>query len=759
MADTKISTETPKDDMQVEKEKLESVKRADAAVKSMHDFTSPEVLYKELISSVLKYHPSTDISMIEKAYKVASEAHEGQKRKSGEPYIIHPLCVAIILADLELDKESIIAGILHDVVEDTVLTEEELAAIFGKEVALLVDGVTKLTQIKFSNVEDRQAENLRKMLLAMSQDVRVMIIKLCDRLHNMRTGDAWPEQKRRDKALETMEVYAPIAHRLGISNIKEELEDRSLHYLDPVGYETIRDLLNKHGDEFLHTVCHTIAKHLAENGIQKATIRHRVKSIYGIYRKMYMQNKDFEEIYDIYAVRIILENVSECYNALGLIHDMYHPLPNRFKDYISTPKPNGYQSLHTTVIGPGGLMVEFQIRTEEMHHICEDGITAHWLYRDRNTSDQLQRNTMDWLNGLLEIQKQSGTSLEFMENIKVDIFPDRVYVFSPRGRIIQLPKGSTAVDFAYQIHTDLGNCTIGCEINGETAPLTRELKNGEMINIIKGDKPTPNPSWLSSVRTGKARAEIRQYMRSLSEEGKIELGSKLLERSSKSHHLPYSKVTNEDWTRVCKANGFTDKNALLDAIGSGQKDSLLLLHQLTAPYTLKGNETATTVQQSQEPVLALKGQICKLAPCCTPAMDDVIIGHYIAGTNTLHVHRKDCSHVQRGMRTDPENWRDLQWNSQYKGGYPVKLDIELTNTHATLERLTSMIAQQHSSVTGFAMSQQNGVDKVELTILVGDTKHLQKIINAIRTIDTVRLVSRHLESTPAMKPVDVEIDE
>ena len=280
-----------------------------------------------------------------------------------------------------------------------------------------------------------------------------------------------------------------------------------------------------------------------------------------------------------------------------------------------------------------------------------------------------------------------------------------------------------------------------------------------MINIIKGDKPTPNPSWLSSVRTGKARAEIRQYMRSLSEEGKIELGSKLLERSSKSHHLPYSKVTNEDWTRVCKANGFTDKNALLDAIGSGQKDSLLLLHQLTAPYTLKGNETATTVQQSQEPVLALKGQICKLAPCCTPAMDDVIIGHYIAGTNTLHVHRKDCSHVQRGMRTDPENWRDLQWNSQYKGGYPVKLDIELTNTHATLERLTSMIAQQHSSVTGFAMSQQNGVDKVELTILVSDTKHLQKIINAIRTIDTVRLVSRHLESTPTMKPVDVEIDE
>ena len=717
--------------------------------------TTYEALRHDLIASGRAY----DFDMIDRAYQLASAAHATQFRRSGEPYICHPISVAQLLVELGMDSESVAAALMHDVAEDTPVTIDEIRQKFGSEVALLVDGVTKLTQIKFSNVEDRKAENLRKMLLAMSQDVRVMIIKLCDRLHNMRTGDAWPEQKRRDKALETMEVYAPIAHRLGISNIKEELEDRSLQYLDPVGYNMIRSLLNKHGDDFLNDICATIQEHLEQNGIHGATIRHRVKSIYGIYRKMYMQNKDFEEIYDIYAVRIIIDTVAECYTALGLIHDMYHPLPNRFKDYISTPKPNGYQSLHTTVIGPGGLMVEFQIRTEEMHHICEDGITAHWLYRDRNTSDQLQRNTMDWLNGLLEIQKQSGTSLEFMENIKVDIFPDRVYVFSPRGRIIQLPKGSTAVDFAYQIHTDLGNCTIGCEINGETAPLTRELKNGEMINIIKGDKPTPNPSWLSSVRTGKARAEIRQYMRSLSEEGKIELGSKLLERSSKSHHLPYSKVTNEDWTRVCKANGFTDKNALLDAIGSGQKDSLLLLHQLTAPYTLKGNETATTVQQSQEPVLALKGQICKLAPCCTPAMDDVIIGHYIAGTNTLHVHRKDCSHVQRGMRTDPENWRDLQWNSQYKGGYPVKLDIELTNTHATLERLTSMIAQQHSSVTGFAMSQQNSVDKVELTILVGDTKHLQKIINAIRTIDTVRLVSRHLESTPAMKPVDVEIDE
>lgn len=708
-----------------------------------------------------QYLSNSDVQKIREAFRYADQAHLGQFRNSGAPYITHPIAVAEILASWHMDAETIEAGLMHDVLEDTGITKIEMSEKFGVKVAELVDGVSKLDKLKFSSNEEAQAESFHKMLLAMSRDVRVILIKLADRLHNMRTLGAVKQHKKFRIAKETMDIYAPIASRLGLFSVYRELSDMSFSYMYPIRYRVLEKKVAEsrmRKKNALDQIYHETSDRLAARKI-RGDVQGKNKSLWRIYSKMKERKIRFSEVLDVHSFRVLVPTRDDCYRALGVIHELYKPVPGRFKDFVAIPKANGYQSLHTTVIGPGGLMVEFQIRTEEMHHICEDGITAHWLYRDRNTSDQLQRNTMDWLNGLLEIQKQSGTSLEFMENIKVDIFPDRVYVFSPRGRIIQLPKGSTAVDFAYQIHTDLGNCTIGCEINGETAPLTRELKNGEMINIIKGDKPTPNPSWLSSVRTGKARAEIRQYMRSLSEEGKIELGSKLLERSSKSHHLPYSKVTNEDWTRVCKANGFTDKNALLDAIGSGQKDSLLLLHQLTAPYTLKGNETATTVQQSQEPVLALKGQICKLAPCYTPAMDDVIIGHYIAGTNTLHVHRKDCSHVQRGMRTDPENWRDLQWNSQYKGGYPVKLDIELTNTHATLERLTSMIAQQHSSVTGFAMSQQNGVDKVELTILVGDTKHLQKIINAIRTIDTVRLVSRHLESTPAMKPVDVEIDE
>ena len=360
------------------------------------------ITYADLKQDLLDSGRAYDFDMIDRAYALAAKAHGNQRRRSGEPYICHPLSVAQILVELGMDSESIAAALMHDVAEDTSVGVTEIRQKFGDEVALLVDGVTKLTQIKFSNVEDRQAENLRKMLLAMSQDVRVMIIKLCDRLHNMRTGDAWPEQKRRDKALETMEVYAPIAHRLGISNIKEELEDRSLHYLDPVGYETIRDLLNKHGDEFLHKVCHTISNHLSENGIRKATIRHRVKSIYGIYRKMYMQNKDFEEIYDIYAVRIILSNVAECYTALGLIHDMYHPLPNRFKDYISTPKPNGYQSLHTTVIGREAIPFEVQIRTWDMDRMAEYGIAAHWKYKAGITggNDKLDER-LAWVRQLL----------------------------------------------------------------------------------------------------------------------------------------------------------------------------------------------------------------------------------------------------------------------------------------------------------------------------------------------------------------------
>ena len=408
------------------------------------------VVYDDLKQMVLESGRPYDMEMLDKAYQLAERAHSGQFRRSGEPYICHPLHVAMLLVDLGMDTESLAAALMHDVVEDTSVTLDELESQFGADVAHMVDGVTKLTKIKFSSVEEQQAENLRKMLMAMSQDVRVMIIKLCDRLHNMRTGDAWPEQKRRDKALETMEVYAPIAHRLGISNIKEELEDRSLRYLDPVGYQNIKDLLAENGGrEFVTHIAEVIRERLAENGMPEAIMKSRVKSVYGIYRKMFMQNRDFEEIYDVYAVRIILDTVAECYNALGVIHDMYHPLPNRFKDYISTPKPNGYQSLHTTVIGHEGIPFEVQIRTREMDQMAEYGVAAHWKYKagiQSGGSDRLEER-LAWVRQLLESQRENEDAGSLLQDIKGDLLPEEVFAFTPKGDVINLPAGATAIDF------------------------------------------------------------------------------------------------------------------------------------------------------------------------------------------------------------------------------------------------------------------------------------------------------------------------
>ena len=474
--------------------------------------TTYEALRHDLIASGRAY----DFDMIDRAYQLASAAHATQFRRSGEPYICHPISVAQLLVELGMDSESVAAALMHDVAEDTPVTIDEIRQKFGSEVALLVDGVTKLTQIKFSNVEDRKAENLRKMLLAMSQDVRVMLIKLCDRLHNMRTGDAWPEQKRRDKALETMEVYAPIAHRLGISNIKEELEDRSLQYLDPVGYNMIRSLLNKHGDDFLNDICATIQEHLEQNGIHGATIRHRVKSIYGIYRKMYMQNKDFEEIYDIYAVRIIIDTVAECYTALGLIHDMYHPLPNRFKDYISTPKPNGYQSLHTTVIGREAIPFEVQIRTREMDRNAEYGIAAHWKYKAGITaasSDRLDER-LAWVRQLLESQRSSIDATDLLSDIKSDLLPEEVFAFTPRGDVINLPAGATVIDYAYAIHSAVGNRMIGAKVNNRIVPIDHQVVTGEIIEIITGpENRGPSRDWLNIVKTSEAKNKIRNWFK------------------------------------------------------------------------------------------------------------------------------------------------------------------------------------------------------------------------------------------------------
>lgn len=704
------------------------------------------------------YLSSSDVNKIREAFRYADQAHLGQFRNSGAPYITHPIAVAEILASWHMDAQVIEAGLMHDVLEDTAISKIEMSEKFGIKVAELVDGVSKLDKLKFSSNEEAQAESFHKMLLAMSRDVRVILIKLADRIHNMRTLGAVKPHKKFRIAKETMEIYVPIANRLGLYSVYRELADVSFSFMYPIRHRVLKEAVEKsraRRKQALEQISHEVSDALARNKI-RGDVQDKNKGLWRIYSKMKERKIKFSEVLDVHSFRLCVPTRDDCYRALGVIHALYKPVPGRFKDFIAIPKANGYQSLHTTVLGPKGLPVEFQIRTEEMHHICEDGITAHWLYKDRGESSSLQKSTQSWLESLLEIQRQSGTSLEFMENIKVDISPEHVYVFTPKGKILQLPKGSTAVDFAYQIHSDVGNTCIGCRINSEPALMSRELKNGEMVEIITGPTPSPNPQWLSSVRTGRARAEIRQFLRQLSEEGSVKSANILLTNAAKQQKLPLGQVTDHDWLRVCRSNGFESKNELLSAVGRGLKDASLIAHQLTSSITLGRSDPS----EKQPAVLDLHGREYNLAPCCTPVPEDPIQGHFIKATNTVHIHRSDCSHCQRGYRVDPENWQEMSWNPTCKDTFSAKLDAEITETHATLEKITGQIAKAQSSISGFSLTELSPtVSKVTLTIQIKDGKHLQKIINALRAIPAVRLVSRHLEKDLAMKPVDVEEEE
>ena len=717
------------------------------------------ITYDDLKKSLVDSGRPYDFAMIDRAYALAEKAHGEQRRRSGEPYICHPLSVAQILVELGMDSESIAAALMHDVAEDTPVTVAEIKQKFGPEVALLVDGVTKLTQIKFSNVEDRQAENLRKMLLAMSQDVRVMIIKLCDRLHNMRTGDAWPEQKRRDKALETMEVYAPIAHRLGISNIKEELEDRSLHYLDPVGYETIRDLLNKHGDEFLHQVCHTIARHLSENGIQKATIRHRVKSIYGIYRKMYMQNKDFEEIYDIYAVRIILDNVPECYTALGLIHDMYHPLPNRFKDYISTPKPNGYQSLHTTVIGREAIPFEVQIRTWDMDRMAEYGIAAHWKYKAGITgsNDKLDER-LAWVRQLLESQRSSADATDLLSDIKSDLLPEEVFAFTPRGDVINLPAGATAIDFAYAIHSAVGNRMIGAKVNNRIVPIDHKVQTGEIIEIITGSENRgPSRDWLKIVRTSEAKSKIRNWFKKMRREENITQGRDALARELRREMIILPDDQLDDFINSCSRR-LRQNNAeeLYAAIGYGGMTIANCLPKLKEEWQKlkaseeKAGEDLPKVDLSR--VHATDGVVVegfdntpiKFAKCCSPLPGDPIVGFITRGFG-VSIHKQSCVNAISSMK-DPTNaprWVKAYWADSVKDSYKAGIEIIALNRNELLQDVLAALADIRVPIYAVNARQvENNCAMVSLTIGINNTEHLNRVVARLSKVKDVLKVTR-----------------
>ncbi|GKI14675.1 RelA/SpoT family protein [Allofournierella sp.] len=714
--------------------------------------------YEDLKKAVADTGRPYDIQMLDKAYALADKAHAGQNRRSGEPYICHPLNVALLLVELGMDTESLAAALMHDVVEDTHVRLDEISASFGPDVARLVDGVTKLTKIQFSSVEEQQAENLRKMLLAMSQDVRVMIIKLCDRLHNMRTGDAWPEQKRRDKALETMEVYAPIAHRLGISNIKEELEDRSLRYLDPVGYQEIQDLLAGSGGEaFVTGVASVIEERLAENGMPNAVMKSRVKSVYGVYRKMFIQDRDFEEIYDVYAVRIILDTVAECYNALGVIHDMYHPIPNRFKDYISTPKPNMYQSLHTTVIGHEGIPFEVQIRTKEMDQMAEYGVAAHWKYKAGvQGSDKLDER-LAWVRQLLESQRESDDAGSLLQDIKGDLLPEEVFAFTPKGDVINLPAGATAIDFAYAIHSAVGNRMMGAKVNGRIVPIDHKVATGEIIEVITGpaDKG-PSRDWLKIVTTSEARNKIRNWFKKERKEENIQQGREALEKEMRRNLV---NIPDDQWdgfmAEIARRQRLNTAEEMYAALGYGGLQLSRLMGKIKDEYAKMRAAQPRPAVLGDIPLRQHKGTdgvvvegidncLVKFAKCCSPLPGDEIVGFITRGFG-VSIHKKDCENAQASM-ANPENrerWVNAHWEEQVQENYKATLEMVAMDRDGLVGDVAVALGELRVPIYALtARSADNGRASMSATLGISSTEHLNSVVAKLRKVKDMITVTR-----------------
>ena len=759
-------------------EQAREVQEDDRSIVKMEDFTSPDELYQELVQRVTKYHPSADISMIEKAYQVAKKAHDGQVRKSGEPYIIHPLCVAIILADLELDKESIAAGLLHDVVEDTPMTTEDLAKEFGDEVALLVDGVTKLGQLSYSaDKVDEQAENLRKMFLAMAKDIRVILIKLADRLHNMRTLKYMKPEKKKEKARETMDIYAPIAQRLGISKVKIELDDLALKYLEPdVYYDLVSQIAEKKStrEKYVQSIVAEVKQHM-DNAKIEADVQGRVKHFFSIYKKMVNQDKTLDQIYDLFAVRILVESVKDCYAALGVIHEMYKPIPGRFKDYIAMPKANMYQSLHTTLIGPKGQPFEIQIRTYEMHRTAEYGIAAHWKYKESGGSNEQNvegKNSAEakltWLRQILEWQRDMSDNREFMSLLKsdLDLFSESVYCFTPGGDVKTLPNGSNTIDFAYSIHSAVGNKMIGARVNGKLVPIETVIKNGDRIEIITSQNSKgPSRDWLNTVKSTQAKNKINQWFKTEFKESNITKGKELIAQYCKMKGIPAAQVVKPEYQEsVLRKYGFRDWESVLAAIGHGGLKEGQVVNKMVEEYekAKKKEVTDAKIMESMKEAKEQKLHVTKsksgiivkgiddvavrFSKCCNPVPGDEIVGFVTRGRGVT-IHRTDCVNMLHLAESERERLIDAEWQggaqTRSSEKYSTEIKIYGNNRTGLLVDISKTLTERNIDVTSMNVrTSKQGTATITISFDISSVEELNKIIEKLRQIESVLDIER-----------------
>ena len=706
---------------------------------------TPQFLISDLCDILETYLEPSQVKEVYRAYLLGAQAHDGQQRASGEPYIYHPVEVARILASMHLDYKTIISALLHDVIEDTDVDKRQLGREFGKEVAELVDGVSKLTQIEFESRAEAQAENFRKMLLAMTQDIRVILVKLADRLHNMRTLGALRPEKRRAIARETLEIYAPIANRLGINHIRIELEELGFAALYPMRYRVLRAEVKKargHRKEILKKIKTAIKRRLRQEHLH-GEVKGREKHLYSLFKKMRGKRLPFAEVLDVYAFRIIVDKVDTCYRALGAIHNLYKPVPGKFKDYVAIPKANGYQSLHTVLFGPYGVPVEVQIRTEEMHQVAEAGIAAHWLYKgNEGRTNAAHKRARQWMRELLEMQKSAGNPLEFIENVKVDLFPDEVYVFTPRGEIMELPRGATAVDFAYTVHTDVGNTCVAAKIDRRYAPLSTRLVNGQTVEIITAPWGRPNPNWLNFVVTGKARGNIRSFLKNLKQHEAVELGERLLKNALGNESLRLEEIPHKRIESILKELSLSDLPALLADIGLGKHIAPLVARRL-----MPQPEDSYAVEPTPKPrtphlvIRGTEGMVVNFGRCCRPIPGDPIQGFVSSGRGVV-IHTQSCKNVAEHLK-QPEKLIDVEWEDHVEGEFPAEIRVLVANQLGVLATVAAAISDTGANIENVSIEDRDGLySALTFLIDVADRGHLARVMRRIRSIQFVNRIYR-----------------